>query len=60
VETPVKLTEHQRKLLKELDESFRKGGDRHSPNAKSWTDRVKDLFKSGARSFRHRAVHQRV
>ena len=45
VETPVKLTEHQRKLLKELDESFKKGGERHSPNAKSWTDRVKDLFK---------------
>ena len=32
-------------LLKELDESFRKAGDRHSPNAKSWTDRVRDLFK---------------
>ena len=45
VETPVKLTEHQRKLLKELDEAFRKSGDRHSPNAKSWTDRVKDLLK---------------
>jgi molecular chaperone DnaJ len=45
VETPVKLTDHQRKLLKELDESFRSAGDRHSPNAKSWTDRVKDLFK---------------
>jgi molecular chaperone DnaJ len=45
IETPVKLTEHQRKLLKELDESFRKGGARHSPNAKSWTDKVKDLFK---------------
>ncbi len=45
VETPVKLTEHQRKLLKELDESFRKSGDRHSPNAKSFTDRIKDLFK---------------
>jgi molecular chaperone DnaJ len=45
VETPVKLTEHQRKLLRELDESFRKSGDRHSPNAKSWSDRVKDLFK---------------
>ena len=45
VETPVKLTEHQRKLLKELDESLKKGGERHSPNAKSWTDRVKDLFK---------------
>jgi len=45
VETPVKLTDHQRKLLQELDESFRDSGDRHSPNAKSWTDRVKDLFK---------------
>ena len=45
VETPVKLTEHQRRLLKELDEAFRTSGDRHSPNAKSWTDRVKDLFK---------------
>ncbi len=45
VETPIKLTEHQRKLLKELDESFRKSGDRHSPNSKTWSDRVKDLFK---------------
>jgi molecular chaperone DnaJ len=45
VETPIKLTEHQRKLLRELDEAFRKSGDRHSPNAKSWTDRVRDLFK---------------
>ncbi|HEU5297654.1 MAG TPA: molecular chaperone DnaJ [Burkholderiaceae bacterium] len=45
VETPVRLTEHQRKLMKELDESLKKGGERHSPNAKTWTDRVKDLFK---------------
>ncbi len=45
VETPVRITEHQKKLLKELDESFKKSGDRHSPNAKSWTDRVKDIFK---------------
>ena len=45
VETPIKLTEQQRKLMKDLDESLRKGGERHSPNAKSWTDRVKDLFK---------------
>ncbi|MFN8851118.1 MAG: molecular chaperone DnaJ, partial [Inhella sp.] len=45
VETPVKLTEHQRKLLKELDKSFREAGDKHSPSSKSWTDRVKDLFK---------------
>ena len=45
VETPIKLTEHQRKLLKELDDAFRKSGDRHSPTTKSWGDRVKDLFK---------------
>jgi molecular chaperone DnaJ len=45
VETPVKLTDQQRQLLRELDESFRSSGDRHSPNEKSWTDRVKDLFK---------------
>ncbi len=44
VETPVKLTEHQRKLLKELDESLGKS-DKHSPSAKSWAHRVKDLFK---------------
>ncbi|MBV8603225.1 MAG: molecular chaperone DnaJ [Pelomonas sp.] len=45
LETPVKLTEHQKKLLKDLDKSLKEGGERHSPNAKSWTDRVKDLFK---------------
>ena len=44
VETPVKLTEHQRKLLRELEESFKKGGARHSPSAESWTDRLKNLF----------------
>jgi molecular chaperone DnaJ len=46
VETPIKLTEHQKKLLHELEDSFRKGGDKHSPNAKTWSDRVKDLFKA--------------
>jgi molecular chaperone DnaJ len=45
IETPVKLTEAQKKLLRELDESLKKGGARHSPDEKSWTDRVKDLFK---------------
>ena len=27
-------------------EGFRKAGDRHSPTAKTWSDRVKDLFKA--------------
>ncbi len=44
VETPVKLTEHQKRLLKELDESFQKGGNKHSPNGDSWTDRLKKFF----------------
>jgi molecular chaperone DnaJ len=44
LETPVKLTEHQRKLLKEFDESLKKGGAKHSPNEDSWTDKLKNLF----------------
>ena len=44
VETPVKLTEHQRKLLKELDESFKKGGYKHSPNDKGWFEKAKSFF----------------
>ena len=44
VETPVKLTEHQRKLLKEFDESLRKGGAKHSPSTDSWTDKVRNFF----------------
>ncbi|EJL72967.1 molecular chaperone DnaJ [Variovorax sp. Varisp85] len=44
VETPVKLTEHQRKVLKELDESLRKGGDKHSPTDKGWFDKAKEFF----------------
>lgn len=44
VETPIKLTEHQRKLLKELDESLKKGGDKHSPNDKGWLDKAKEFF----------------
>jgi molecular chaperone DnaJ len=44
VETPVKLSEPQRKLLRELEESFRKGGSKHSPSGDSWTDRLKNFF----------------
>ena len=44
VETPVKLTEHQRKLLKELDESLKKGGSKHSPVEGGWADKLKRFF----------------
>ncbi|HVL59615.1 MAG TPA: molecular chaperone DnaJ [Burkholderiaceae bacterium] len=43
VETPVRLTERQRQLLRELDQSLK--DPRHSPNNKSWKDKVKQFFQ---------------
>jgi molecular chaperone DnaJ len=44
LETPVRLTEHQKKLLKEFDHSTRDGGAKHSPQSKTWFDKVKEYF----------------
>jgi molecular chaperone DnaJ len=44
VETPVRLTEHQRKLMKEFEKSTREGGAKHSPQGKGWFDKVKEYF----------------
>ena len=44
VETPVKLTEQQRKLLRELEESMKKDGSKHSPSGDNWTDKLKRFF----------------
>jgi molecular chaperone DnaJ len=44
VETPVKLTDPQRELLKQFERSLTEGGARHSPQSKGWFDRVKGLF----------------
>ena len=54
VETPVKLTEHQRKLLKELDESLKKGGAKHSPSEESWADKLKGFFSTARQRRRSR------
>jgi molecular chaperone DnaJ len=43
VETPVKLTEHQKKLLKEFQASLK--GEKHSPQKKTWFDGVKKFFE---------------
>ncbi len=43
VETPVKLTSEQKKLLQQLDDSLKKG--KHSPRAHSWFDGVKKFFE---------------
>lgn len=45
VETPVKLTEPQRDLLKQFEKSLAEGGARHSPQSKGWFDRVKRFFE---------------
>ena len=45
VETPVKLTDRQRELLREFDTSTQADSGKHSPRAKGWLDKVKDLFE---------------
>lgn len=44
VETPVRLTEEQKKILRQFETSLQQGGDKHSPNSQSWRDRVKSFF----------------
>ncbi len=46
VETPVKLSSEQRTLLRDLDESLRRDGDRHMPKQKGFFDGVKRFFSS--------------
>jgi len=45
VETPVNLTDRQKELLRELEESTgHDNGGKHNPRAKSWMDKVKEFF----------------
>jgi molecular chaperone DnaJ len=43
VETPVRLTDQQKQLLRELDASL--SDPKHNPRARSWMDRVKSFFQ---------------
>lgn len=45
VETPVKLTDSQKELLRQLEQGTR-GNDTHSPKAKGFMDKVRDFFQS--------------
>lgn len=45
VETPVTLTERQKELLREFELLTIEGGSKHSPQTKSWKDKVKDFFE---------------
>jgi molecular chaperone DnaJ len=44
VETPVRLTDKQKKLLREFDASLTEGGEKHSPRSKSFVDKMKGFF----------------
>ncbi|MDR2219157.1 MAG: molecular chaperone DnaJ [Methylobacillus sp.] len=44
VETPVKLTERQKELLRELEEINQQDAGKHSPRTKSWLEKCKDFF----------------
>lgn len=44
VETPVKLSSAQKKLLESFNEALVAGGDRHRPRSQSWLDGVKRFF----------------
>jgi molecular chaperone DnaJ len=44
VETPVRLNDEQKALLRQFEASLSNGGDRHSPKSESWTDKVKNFF----------------
>ena len=43
VETPVRLTDKQKTLLRELDTMLK--DDKHSPQTRSWKDKVKEFFQ---------------
>ena len=45
IETPVNLSEKQKSILREFDESMQKGAHKHSPKHSSWLDGVKKFFE---------------
>lgn len=44
IETPVRLTKEQKDLIEQFNDSLSGGGSRHSPQAHSWFDGVKQFF----------------
>jgi molecular chaperone DnaJ len=44
VETPVRLSDRQKELLREFEASCEAEGDKNSPRKKGWMDKVKDFF----------------
>ncbi|MFZ4529309.1 MULTISPECIES: molecular chaperone DnaJ [Undibacterium] len=45
IETPVKLTERQKDLLREFEQLTVEGGSKHNPQSNTWMDKVKKFFE---------------
>jgi len=45
VETPVKLSKHQRELLQQFEASFGDDASDHTPRASSWLDGVRQFWE---------------
>ncbi|MDF3035747.1 MAG: dnaJ [Paucimonas sp.] len=45
IETPIKLTDKQKDLLREFERLTLEGGAKHSPQSKTWKDKVKEFFE---------------
>lgn len=46
IETPVKLTEEQKQMLRDFNDSIEGSGSKHSPNTTTWKDGVKKFFEA--------------
>ncbi len=47
IETPINLTERQKELMRELDETLQgKSAKTHSPHSSGWLDGVKKFFEN--------------
>ena len=44
VETPVRLTDRQKELLRELEDINQKDGSRHNPRSRSFIEKVREFF----------------
>jgi len=45
IETPINLTDRQKEILNELEESMQAGGATHSPHSNNWLNGVKKFFE---------------
>lgn len=45
IETPVNLSEKQKKMLRDFDASLKEGGDKHNPKSQGFFDKVKNFFQ---------------